>query len=146
MEAPELLHVGDWYYLFFAAGQYCQNSYSEGVARALSVYGPYEKLGVPLLSTGIVGRVAGAKLIGPGHASFLQEKQEQRTAAAAAATQWFSVWHASLGSNCVRYPFITRLQLGSAGWPYIEFQDQNPLQLRKQTSRQNHLNFTSNLL
>ena len=34
IEGPELVHRGDYYYLFFAAGKYCQESYSEGVARS----------------------------------------------------------------------------------------------------------------
>lgn len=72
VEAPEIIKVGAYYYLFFAAGMFCQASYAEGglyarfgcisllgVARSTSLFGPYEKLLVPFLSTGIVGNGAG---------------------------------------------------------------------------------------
>lgn len=55
VEGPEIVKRGSWYYLFFAAGKFCQDTYTEGVARSTSIWGPYEKLGVPILSNGIVG-------------------------------------------------------------------------------------------
>lgn len=110
VEGPEIVKVGGFYYLFFAAGQYCQDSYSEGVARSQSIWGPYDKMGVPLLSTGLVGTAGGAKLVGPGHASF-----------AVADQQWYAVWHASLGENCNRYAFVSSLKFGADGWPYVNF-------------------------
>lgn len=39
IEAPEVVKHGGYYYLFFAAGRYCQESYSEGVARSKSIWG-----------------------------------------------------------------------------------------------------------
>ena len=57
VEGPEVVRHGEYYYLFFAAGKYCQVSYAEGVARARSIWGPYEKMPVPLLSTGLTGCV-----------------------------------------------------------------------------------------
>jgi len=114
-EGPELIKHAGMYYLFFAAGRYCQDSYSEGVARSTSIWGPYEKMPVPLLSTGLVGRARGQhgmeKLIGPGHASFVQD---------ATTGSWFAVWHASIGQNCNRFPFISRMVFGKDGWPRIE--------------------------
>ena len=59
-----MLKAGGYYYLFFAAGKFCTASYAEGVARATSVWGPFEKLPVPLLSTGITGRTGGQKITG----------------------------------------------------------------------------------
>lgn len=119
IEGPELIKPegSEFYYLFFAAGKFCQDSYSEGVARSTSIFGPYEKMGVPLLSTGIVGNgvVNGVtdtgKLVGPGHASFLQGD----------ANEWFAVWHASVGENCARYSFISHMSFGSDGWPFLNF-------------------------
>eukprot|EP01047_Picozoa_sp_COSAG01_P043380 COSAG01_NODE_3847_length_5644_cov_25.352209_7_plen_151_part_00 len=45
-------------------GRYCQTSYSEGVARAPSIWGPYEKMPVALLSTGLTGYTNGQKQVG----------------------------------------------------------------------------------
>ena len=125
IEGPEIVQHGEYYYLFFAAGKFCQDSYSEGVARSRSVVGPYTKLGVPLLSTGMVGyaitsvdggegeeQIGIAKLVGPGHGSFVQDQT---------TTDWFVVYHASRGENCGRYSFIDRLAFGSDGWPRVNF-------------------------
>ena len=115
------------------------------------MFGPYEKLGVPLLSTGMVGyayaptdsgndgrmsvvehhrqqplrqgrsyvkgggeEVASgiAKLIGPGHASFVQDLGSKR---------WFAVYHASRGANCNRFAFVDEMVFGSDDWPRIAF-------------------------
>ena len=85
----------------------------EGVARSASIWGPYEKLGVPLLSTGIVGSSNGQKLIGPGHASYLQD---------VSSGEWYSVWHASVGSSCNRLPYVSRVAFGADdGWPYVDW-------------------------
>jgi hypothetical protein len=149
VEGPELVKRAGWYYLFFAAGKYCQDSYAEGVARARSIWGPYEKLGVPLLSTGLVGYDDSGKnkLVGPGHASFVQAVAD---GSAAAAGEYYAVYHASRGENCNRYAFVDRVAFNGAdrpsnqrsdssfvrvalrlmihfhrragaGWPYIDF-------------------------
>lgn len=118
IEGPELVKPSgsEYYYLFFASGKYCEDSYAEGVARSKSLWGPYEKMGVPLLSTGAVGSgqatgVAKGKLIGPGHASVEQDAE---------SGQWFLMWHASIGGGCTRYPFTTALFFGADGWPFVE--------------------------
>ena len=96
IEGPELVKHGGYYYLFFAAGKYCQPDYAEGVARSKSIWGPYEKLPVPLLSTGMVGYSQnGEKLIGPGHASFVLDP---------ATGHYYATYHASKGSDCNRCP------------------------------------------
>merc|ERR1711966_242511 len=106
VEGPELIHHGEYYYLFFAAGKYCQDSYSEGVARSKSVWGPYEKMAVPLLSTGMVGYSDGEKQVGPGHASYVK-----------AGDKYFAVYHASKGHNCNRFAFIEEMKFDSqSGW------------------------------
>jgi beta-xylosidase len=70
-EGPEMMYYDGYYYLFFAAGRYDDYSYTEGVARAKSPFGPFEKMMVPLLSTGIVGYNDGKKLQGPGHGALV---------------------------------------------------------------------------
>lgn len=115
VEGPEVVHVNGWYYLFFAAGRYCTDTYTEGVARSKSFFGPYEKMTSPVLSTGIVGTAASPStgqqqsLVGPGHATFTQ----------AGDGSWRIIWHASIGDNCNRYAFISNLAFGADGWPYI---------------------------
>lgn len=114
IEGPEIIYRDPYYYLFYAAAAYCSPSYSEGVARSKSVLGPYEKLHIPLLSTGIVGSVNGTKLIGPGHASFIQFP------GADPQNEWMAVWHASFaGEACVRTAFVSYLQWGIDDWPYV---------------------------
>jgi len=114
IEGPEIIYVAPWYYLFFASGRYCEDSYMEGAARSRSVLGPYEKMLVPLLTTGIVGNSNGQKLLGPGHASYVQD---------AKSGVWNSVWHASTGSDsaCVRYPYDSIVRFSNNGWPYSDF-------------------------
>jgi beta-xylosidase len=115
-EGPEIVKRNGYYYLFFAAGKFCQSSYTEGVARSTSLYGPYEKMSVPVLSTGLVTystNPAGGtgKLIGPGHATIVRKSSDS----------WSIVWHASIGDNCDRYSFINDLVFGADGWPYVNF-------------------------
>lgn len=112
VEGPEIYKRNDYYYLFFASGKYCQDSYAEGVARSKSLWGPYEKLGTPLLSTGSVGYANGQKLVGPGHASYVTD---------AATGNLYAIYHASIGENCNRYPFVARVEFGVDNWPYIEW-------------------------
>jgi arabinan endo-1,5-alpha-L-arabinosidase len=115
VEGPEVVYTNGWYYLFFAAGEYCTDSYTEGVARSKSLFGPYEKMLSPVLNNGIAGVAvspsSGEKhqLVGPGHASIV--KMGDGT--------WRIVWHASIGENCDRYAFVTNLVFGSDGWPYV---------------------------
>jgi hypothetical protein len=112
IEGPEVFHRQGFYYLFFAAGKFCTESYSEGVARATSFLGPYEKLGVPVLSSSLVGvGTSGEKLIGPGHASFVQN----------AHGTLFMAWHASEGENCARFAYVDRVAWTLDGWPICDF-------------------------
>lgn len=113
IEGPEIVKHNGWYYLFFASGKYCQDSYAEGVARSTNIWGPYDKLEVPVLSTGIVGNAAGGKLVGPGHASIVADHENKDT--------FWLVYHASVGENCNRFPFIDQLKFGDDGWPYVAF-------------------------
>lgn len=115
VEGPEVVKRNGFYYLFFAAGKYCQDTYTEGVARSSSLFGPYEKLGSPLLTNGIVGTTKNSdgsltQLVGPGHATIVNT-----------GSSFKIIWHASIGENCNRYPFISDLVFGSDGWPYVNF-------------------------
>eukprot|EP00927_Polykrikos_kofoidii_P005899 TRINITY_DN1236_c0_g1_i3.p1 TRINITY_DN1236_c0_g1~~TRINITY_DN1236_c0_g1_i3.p1 ORF type:complete len:514 (-),score=58.83 TRINITY_DN1236_c0_g1_i3:353-1894(-) len=115
VEGPEIIKKDGYYYLFFASGKFCTDSYSEGVARSRSVLGPYTKLRVPLLSTAIVGNMVTngfvSKISGPGHASFVKDERDD----------WWVVWHASAKGTCERYAFVDRLAWTVDGWPYVDF-------------------------
>ena len=150
VEGPELVyHAGlGYYYLFFAAGKFCHDSYSEGVARSKArsgreggvgcggVFGPWEKMPVPLLSTGMTGYSGGKKQVGPGHASFVHEVADVSGSGdhddhddhdhddhdGDDYGRHFVVYHASLGENCDRHAFVEQLKFDSAtGWPYVDF-------------------------
>jgi len=70
---------------------------------------------VPLLSTGIVGYANGAKMIGPGHGSFIQ------TNFGLEDMLWI-IYHASAGENCNRLPFVDFVDfVGWDGWPVVDF-------------------------
>jgi hypothetical protein len=114
VEGPEMVKANGYYYLFFAAGKFCQDTYTEGVARSTSLFGPYEKMGSPVLSNGIVGKAKNSagqltQLVGPGHATIVPYNGA-----------WRIIWHASIGENCDRYAFISELVFGANGWPYIK--------------------------
>ncbi len=115
VEGPEVVLHNNMYYLFFAAGKYCQDTYTQGVARSKSLLGPYEKMATPVLTNGIVGTAASPstgkveQLVGPGHATFAQT----------AEGDWRIIWHASVGQNCDRRAFISELVFGADGWPYV---------------------------
>jgi len=128
IEGPEIIRKGDYYYLFVASCNFCKPCYSESVARSKNVWGPYEILGIPLLSTGLIGNHASRKekLIGPGHASFVLDEK---------SNTWYVVWHASIeGPDCpggdenseyTRKSFISRMKFtegSDGGWPYIDFE------------------------
>ena len=105
-----------WVHVSFIVRVCRQDSYSEGVARSSSLTGPYAKMQSPLLSTSLVGSGSGGqKIIGPGHASFVQDATDPDL--------YFVVYAASLGENCNRLAFVERMRFNNAtGWPYIDFE------------------------
>lgn len=116
VEGPDIVKHNGFYYLFFASGKYCEDSYAEGVAKSKNFWGPYDKMKVPILSSGIVGNSAsnGGKLVGPGHASIARNHND--------IDDFWIVYHASVGENCDRYPFINQLEFTQSGkWPYVDF-------------------------
>jgi len=117
IEGPEIIRRGSYYYLFFASGRFCQSSYSENVARSTKPLGPYEKLGVPLLSTAMVGyRETGEKLEGPGHAAYMKDSDGQ----------WYVVWHAAKEGTCERQAWVDKMDWTEDGWPYVSFTPMSP--------------------
>jgi beta-xylosidase len=65
VEAPWIIHNGDYYYLFYSANAFYNASYAVGVARATSLLGPYTKHPTPLVHSN-------SKWAGPGHCAVVQ--------------------------------------------------------------------------
>ncbi|MFD2178916.1 family 43 glycosylhydrolase [Veronia pacifica] len=89
IEGPELIKHEDYYYLFYASGRFCTESYAESVARSRSLYGPYEPSPHPFLHTAMLPEDSSkdrTRLKGPGHAGFIQERETK---------DWYAVFHAS---------------------------------------------------
>jgi len=107
VEGPEMLFANGYYYLFFAAGQTCGEMYAEGVARARSVLGPYEKMGTPVIWSPLAGTWEGKTLRGPGHATFISDTQGNIFIIFPAHTD---------DSICDRTPFIGQIDFKN-GWP-----------------------------
>jgi arabinan endo-1,5-alpha-L-arabinosidase len=62
VEAPWVMHIAGWYYMFYSGGAYCNSTYAVGVARSKSPNGPWEKRSQPILKSGV-------HWVGPGHNS-----------------------------------------------------------------------------
>jgi len=136
VEGPELIKHGDYYYLFFASGRYSKWDYSQGVARSKNLWGEYEKLRVPFLSSGLVGNGmspwadnGGAfetsphgkteKLWGPGHAGFIKD-----------SGKWYTIFHADPAKKIgvkwdARSAYVSEMGWKD-GWPYAIAPDRTP--------------------
>ncbi len=122
ISSPELIKYNGYYYLFYSAGDWCLSTFVTGVARSTNLFGPYEKMKVPLLSNGVVGRGrlqstdTAQQLLSPGAATILQLD----------ADTFRIVYHAVLGTATAatcnnKYPYMNPLKFDANGWPYVEF-------------------------
>ncbi|CUI14504.1 glycosyltransferase family 43, putative [Bodo saltans] len=110
VEGPEMIYRDGYYFLLFAGGQYCGWNYGEGAARATSIFGPYEKMGTPLLWAPIAGTYQGTQLRGPGHATFVNDR----------AGQLFIIFPAHTDDDqCNRLPFIGKIHFVN-NWPRFD--------------------------
>lgn len=62
VEAPWVVHVGGYFYLFYTGSVYCDLSYAIGVARAKTPLGPFEKFPQPIV-------IGDTDWLAPGHTS-----------------------------------------------------------------------------
>ncbi len=105
VEAPQLLHRGGWYYLFYSGNAFFDDRYGIGVARSKSPWGPYEKFaGNPIVSSD-------ETFSGPGH-PFLFD---------AGGGRWEMFYHARLKSDGgpARMLMVSDLSWGDDGWPCV---------------------------
>lgn len=117
VEAPAVMRVGEYVYLFFSGAAYCDGTYAIGVARARSPLGPFEKQLAPLARSGDAW-------FGPGHASVATTASGEHVIA-------YHAYRASEGEptcvrgapvdNNARHARIDRLVF-TDGWPRLATQ------------------------
>jgi beta-xylosidase len=101
IEGPEVIRRGEWIYLFYSAGSYVTN-YRNGVARARSPLGPFEKLAEPWL-------MGSEEVRAPGHGTILDVEG-----------QTIYIHHGrSPGVRNARYLFLTPIAWRE-DWPWVE--------------------------
>lgn len=106
-EAPWLIERGGTYYLFYS-GNFINERYRVGVARASSVTGPYEKLGTPILGNN-------KTWVGPGHIAIAQVDGLDYMIYHAWPTKADGTRDVSRG----RLLLVDRIHWGDDGWPTI---------------------------
>lgn len=118
IEAPFLLHRGDYYYLFVSFDACCQgaeSTYHVRVGRSSTITGPYvDQAGVPMLEGGgTLILSAYDRWRGPGHNGIYHDE---------AGTDWL-VYHAydakEVGIPKLR---IEAIEWDAAGWPQLSSQ------------------------
>jgi beta-xylosidase len=128
VEAPWLVQRGGAFYLFYSGSMVNFDTYGVGVARAMSVTGPYEKhpSAAPILRNCAYGAppappaAGAAALWTPGHCAVLPVgggsgggEEEQR---------WVMFYHGrnvSQGAGTNRTLFQDELRWDDDGWPYL---------------------------
>jgi arabinan endo-1,5-alpha-L-arabinosidase len=119
VEAPFIVHHGDYFYLFVSFDLCCRgtkSNYKTMVARSRSVTGPYvDASGMPMLEGGGTPLLLGnSRWIGPGGESVLQQKEGD-----------IIVFHAYDGKTGDAYLQISTLAWIN-GWPKAALEGGNP--------------------
>ena len=111
VEAPWIINTRGYYYLFYSAACYDDNTYAVGVARSKSLLGPYTKHSTPILHTS-------DHFIGPGHCSVVTSSSDQ--------SKFLMVYHAwkpdpkgRHGHGAHRLILVDEVKWTSDNWPYI---------------------------
>jgi arabinan endo-1,5-alpha-L-arabinosidase len=120
VEAPFIIHHGDFYYLFVSFDLCCRgtkSSYKTMVARSHAVTGPYvDERGTPMLEGGGTPLVLGnSRWFGPGGESLLQQKDGDI----------IIVFHAYDGTTGHAYLQISTITWMD-GWPKVALEGGNP--------------------
>jgi arabinan endo-1,5-alpha-L-arabinosidase len=121
VEAPFIIHHGDFYYLFVSFDLCCRgikSNYKTMVGRSRNVTGPYvDTDGVAMLDGGGTALLSGnARWIGPGGESLLQQKDGD-----------IIVFHAYDGTTGHAYLQISTIAWVD-GWPKAALEGGNPAQ------------------
>ena len=106
VEGPEVMRHDGYVYLFYAGNNYATQDYAEGVARATSPLGPFEKAPEPVLQSNRDWQ-------GPGHASLTQDAQ---------GNDWmvYHAWHGNPKNNAEgRQILLDPIHWTPSGWPQV---------------------------
>jgi arabinan endo-1,5-alpha-L-arabinosidase len=119
VEAPFIVHHGDYFYLFVSWDLCCRgtkSNYKTMVGRSRSVTGPYvDASGTPMLEGGGTPLLLGnSRWIGPGGESLLQQKDGD-----------IIVYHAYDGKTGHAFLQISTVAWVN-GWPKVELEGGNP--------------------
>jgi arabinan endo-1,5-alpha-L-arabinosidase len=119
VEAPFIIHHGDYFYLFVSFDLCCRgtkSSYKTMIGRSHTVTGPYvDASGTPMLEGGGTPLLLGnSRWIGPGGESLLQQKDGD-----------IIVYHAYDGKTGDAYLQISTVAWVN-GWPKVELEGGNP--------------------
>lgn len=107
VEAPELEKRGEWYYMFYSGQLYATERYAEGVARAKSPLGPWEKAERPFL-------VNTDNAVGRGHASVVLDHHGQDYIVSA---HWLP---GEVNHPHPRVLSLQKLHFDELGWPFVK--------------------------
>ena len=104
VEAPSLIHHGDWYYLFYSANGFASDEYAVGVARSKDIWGPYEKFPKQILTSD-------KNFSGPGHQYVIQDDKGA----------WHMFYHARIRELGTGHRFLMHdlITWGADGWPKV---------------------------
>ncbi|KAI1283757.1 Xylan 1,3-beta-xylosidase [Halotydeus destructor] len=108
IEGPWFYQHGDYYYLFYSANAWCEESYAVGVARSKAPLGPYVKKGDPIL-------VSDSNFKSPGHCSVVRDTETGND------VMLYHAWRA--GQVCgdhYRQLMGRTLSWSSDAWPYFK--------------------------
>ncbi|CDW90346.1 glycosyl hydrolase [Stylonychia lemnae] len=81
-EGPWMIRKDGFYYLFYSGHGYCDQSYSVGVARSRSPWGPFKKKGSPIL-------FSSGNWQGPGHCSVIKTSSDD----------WVIIYHSWMNNQ-----------------------------------------------
>lgn len=113
----------EWLYLFYSGSNTWFSTYAIGVARAQSIFGPWEKMGPPLAHSSVQNGT-NTTFVSPGHNSVAQkvsQSGESRTYLIYHANKW-----GETGVNCTRYMMVDQISWTQDGWPQLETADGGP--------------------
>lgn len=106
VEGTWMVRRPDGYYMFYSANAFYDERYAVGVARSASPFGPFQKLGDPILKSDQTWS-------GPGHGSLVTD---------ASGRDWF-IYHAwrkgHEGGENPRMLLVDEVKWGPSGWPTI---------------------------
>ncbi|MGZ3425361.1 MAG: glycoside hydrolase family 43 protein [Polyangia bacterium] len=105
VEAPWVMHRGNYYFMFYSGFRYCNHTYGVGVARATSPLGPFHKRSAPIVHSNDVWT-------GPGHNSVVPTGGHDYLVYHA----WRGAHECSQGGN--RALLLDRITW-QGGWPFV---------------------------